>query len=256
MSAGHGHHRQYLHRDSPVHRLPAQVKLVAASLFVFTVVATPHRQVWAFAGYALLLVLVTGVARLPVATLARRLVVEVPFVAFAVLLPFVSRGQRIDVFGLAVSLPGLWAAWNVLAKASLGVLTSLIVAASTDVRGLVSGLDRLRMPTLIVQIIMFMLRYTDVVTDEMRRMHLARVSRGFVSRDVRHLPVLARSLSALFIRSYERGERVHLAMLSRGYTGRMPLASTAGSLTDWATALALPAAALAVAVSAWAVQGP
>jgi cobalt/nickel transport system permease protein len=51
---------------------------------------------------------------------------------------------------------------------------------------------------------------------------VARESRGFNPRDVRHWPVLARSAGALFIRSYERGERVHLAMLSRGYTGTLP----------------------------------
>lgn len=254
MGTGHGHHRQYLHRHSPVHRLPAQVKLVAAPLFVFIVVSTPHQQLWAFAGYALLLVATAAVARLPLATLARRMSVEVPFVAFAVLLPFVSRGERVDLLGVSVSVTGLWGAWNVLVKASLGVLTSLIVAATTDLRDLVAGLDRLKVPTLIVQIIMFMIRYADVVTDELRRMHLARVSRGFVARDVRHLPVLARSLSALFIRSYERGERVHLAMLSRGYTGRLPLASTAGRPADWALASALPLAALVVGLSTWAVQ--
>jgi cobalt/nickel transport system permease protein len=254
MGAGHGHHRQYLHRHSPVHRLPAQVKLVAAPLFVFIVVSTPHEQLWPFVGYALLLVATAAVARLPLATLARRMTVEVPFVAFAVLLPFVSRGEHVDLLGVSVSVTGLWGAWNVLAKASLGVLTSLIVAATTDVRDLVAGLDRLRVPTLIVQIIMFMIRYADVVTDEMRRMHIARVSRGFVARDLRHLPVLARSLSALFIRSYERGERVHLAMLSRGYTGRLPLTSTAGRPADWALASALPFAALVVGLSTWAVQ--
>ena len=51
-------------------------------------------------------------------------------------------------------------------------------------------------------------------------MRVARESRGFSARDPRHWPVLARSAGALFIRSYERGERVHLAMLSRGYTAR------------------------------------
>jgi cobalt/nickel transport system permease protein len=65
----------------------------------------------------------------------------------------------------------------------------------------------------------FMVRYLDVVTDEMRRMKVARESRGFTARNPRHWPVVARSAGALFIRSYERGERVHLAMLSRGYTG-------------------------------------
>jgi cobalt/nickel transport system permease protein len=53
-------------------------------------------------------------------------------------------------------------------------------------------------------------------------MKIGRESRGFSARNPRHWPVLARSAGALFIRSYERGERVHLAMLSRGYTGKMP----------------------------------
>ena len=85
-----------------------------------------------------------------------------------------------------------------------------------------AGLERLRVPNLLVQIMGFMVRYLDVVTDEMRRMRVARESRGFTARDVRHWPVIARSAGALFIRSYERGERVHLAMLSRGYTGTLP----------------------------------
>jgi cobalt/nickel transport system permease protein len=68
----------------------------------------------------------------------------------------------------------------------------------------------------------FMIRYLDVVTDEMQRMKVARTSRGFSARNPTHWPVVARSAGALFIRSYERGERVHLAMLSRGYDGRMP----------------------------------
>ncbi|MFN4091188.1 MAG: energy-coupling factor transporter transmembrane component T, partial [Alphaproteobacteria bacterium] len=65
-------------------------------------------------------------------------------------------------------------------------------------------------------------RYLDVVTGEMGRMVTAMRSRGCDPRSPRHWPMLARSLGALFIRSYERGERVHLAMLSRGYTGTLP----------------------------------
>jgi cobalt/nickel transport system permease protein len=56
----------------------------------------------------------------------------------------------------------------------------------------------------------------------MARMRMALTARGFEARNPRHWPVLARSAGALFIRSYERGERVHLAMLSRGYDGRLP----------------------------------
>ena len=84
------------------------------------------------------------------------------------------------------------------------------------------GLEILRLPSMLVQIATFMLRYLNVVTDEMERMRVARASRGFDAKGLRHWRVLANSAGALFIRSYERGERVHLAMLSRGYSGELP----------------------------------
>jgi ABC-type cobalt transport system, permease component CbiQ and related transporters len=103
-----------------------------------------------------------------------------------------------------------------------------------------------------VQIATFMLRYMDVILDEMRRMRVARESRGFAARDLRQVPVLARSAGALFIRSYERGERVHLAMLSRGYTGTMPIIQDmSASVRSWGHALALPGVAAVVALLSW-----
>ena len=59
--------------------------------------------------------------------------------------------------------------------------------------------------------------FLEVVGGDLRRMRVALVSRGFRARDPRHWPALAGALGALFIRSYERGERVHLAMISRGH---------------------------------------
>jgi cobalt/nickel transport system permease protein len=104
----------------------------------------------------------------------------------------------------------------------------------------------------LVQIMSFMFRYADVIGDEMHRMRIARESRGFQARNARQLKVVAQSAGALFIRSYERGERVHLAMLSRGYTGTMPtiIGVTAGP-REWLTASALPAVALVIALTAW-----
>ena len=129
---------------------------------------------------------------------------------------------QVEVLGLSLSEQGLLGAWGLLVKGTLGVLASLLLAATTEPRALLAGLERLRMPPLLVQIMGFMIRYLDVVTDELRRMHVARESRGFSARDPRQWPVIAKSAGVLFIRSYERGERVHLAMLSRGYDGRMP----------------------------------
>ncbi|MBT2213371.1 MULTISPECIES: cobalt ECF transporter T component CbiQ [Actinomadura] len=251
MGAGHAH-RLYVPRASPVHRLPPQCKIVAVLAFVLLVVATPRERLWAFGAYAVLLAAVAATARVPFGTIARRIVIELPFVAFAFLMPFVANGEKVTVLGLRLSESGLWGAWNVLAKGSLGVVASILLAATTEPRLLLLGIERLRMPQLITQIATFMLRYGDVVTAELGRMRVARASRGFEARDLRATRVLAKSVGALFLRSYERGERVHLAMVSRGYDGRMPALYDVGATSaQWTAAAALPLAAALVTAAAW-----
>ncbi|WP_307812078.1 cobalt ECF transporter T component CbiQ [Sphaerisporangium rufum] len=237
-----------------MHRLPPQCKLLAVAAFAVVVVATPREALWAFAAYALMLAAVAAAARVPAGFVLRRMAIEIPFVIFAVALPVIGLGERVQVLGLSLSAEGLWAAWNILAKATLGVVASVLLAATTEPHAMLIGARRLRLPALLVQIATFMLRYLDVILDEMRRMRVARESRAFAARDVRHVPVLARSAGALFIRSYERGERVHLAMLSRGYTGTMPVIDDIGaSAAQWATAALLPVAALATAATSWSM---
>lgn len=251
MSAGH-HHSIYRPADTPVHRLPPQCKLAAVVVFAVCVVATPRERFWAFAVDAVLLAVVAAVARIPVGLIARRMVIEVPFVLFALAIPLIGTGERVQVLGLSLSVPGLWAAWNILAKATLGVVASILLAATTEPRMMLLGAERLRLPRLLVQIATFMLRYLDVIVDQMGRMRIARESRGFVARDFRQAPVLAKSAGALFIRAYERGERVHLAMLSRGYTGEMPtIRDISATGRDWVTAGVLPCLAAVTALLAW-----
>ncbi|MDQ1046198.1 cobalt ECF transporter T component CbiQ [Streptomyces sp. V4I2] len=251
MGAGHAH-RLYRHGHSPVHGLPPHTKLAATFAFVVVVVSTPREAMWAFGLYAVLLAGVAYAARVPAGFLLKRLLIEVPFVAFAVLMPFVAEGERVEVLGLQLSVSGLWGAWNVLAKGTLGVAASVLLASTTELRELLLGLQRLRLPPLLVQIASFMIRYGDVIADEMRRMRIARESRGFEASGVKHWGVLAKSAGALFIRSYERGERVHLAMISRGYAGSMPVIDeVTASRAQWSYALTLPLTALVVCLLGW-----
>ncbi|MGY0059024.1 cobalt ECF transporter T component CbiQ [Streptomyces sp. LZ34] len=251
MGAGHAH-KLYREGRSPVHALPPQCKIAAVLCFVLVVVSTPREAVWAFGVYAAALAAVAAVARIPAGYVLRRLLIEIPFVAFAVLMPFVAEGERVAVLGMELSRPGLWGAWNILAKGTLGVAASVLLASTTELRALLLGLQRLRMPSLLVQIASFMIRYGDVITDEMRRMRIARQSRGFEARGVRHWGVLAKSAGALFIRSYERGERVHLAMISRGYAGAMPVIDDmTATRAQWLSAAALPLTALVVCLTGW-----
>ena len=252
MAGGHRH--LLVHEEGPLHRVAPQCKLLATLLFVIAVVATPKEQVWAFAVHAALLGLAATIARVPLGALAKRLVIEVPFLAFAVLLPFVGRDRSVEVLGLELSRPGLWAAWNIVAKATIGVAASIVLASTTSVPHLLQGLERLRVPRQLVAIAGFMVRYGDVIGDELRRMRIARESRGASASRLGHARAVATSAGALFVRSYERGERVYLAMVSRGYTGTMPLRSTAATAPAWVVCLAWPAAASVVALSAWSVQ--
>lgn len=226
MGSGHGH-KLHLQGDTPVHRVPAHLKIATLLAFVLVVVATPRGWLPAFAAYAVVLLAVVALARVPLRWLGPRMLVEVPFVVFALLVPFVAEGPRTEVLGLSVSEPGLWSAWALLVKGTIGVVASLTVAATTEPQHLLVGLRRLRLPEQLVAIAGFMLRYLDVVTAELGRMGVAMRSRGCDPRSPRQWPMVARTLGALFVRTYERGERVHLAMLSRGYDGAMPDLATA-----------------------------
>lgn len=251
MSAGHAH-PVYRSGETPIHRLPPHGKLAAAVLFVLIVVATPREQYWAFGAYAALLVGLLAVARLPPPFVLRRMLIEVPFILFALFLPLVARGEReIVLAGVGLSVAGLLAAWNVLAKATLGVVTAVLLAATTQPRDLLLGAQRLRVPPPLIQIATFMLRYLDVIAGDLRRMRTALLARGFDPRGPRQWPALARTAGSLFLRSYERGERVYLAMLSRGYTGSMPtLADVRATRGQVAAAAALPTVALAIMITA------
>lgn len=222
-----------------LHRLPTTTKLVGLVLFVLGVVAVPGPAYLALGGLLLLAVAILLSTRVAARHLLPRLGVEIPFLVFAAAMPFVALGPRVSVGPFELSVPGLEGAWTLAAKGTIGVLCGVAFSVTTSSRDIVEALQRLRMPDLLVALLAFMIRYTGVVTDEMRRMRIARESRGFAPGSVRAWPVLASSLGALFIRSYERGERVHLAMLSRGYTGAFVLGEgRAARPADWVAALA------------------
>lgn len=241
-------------RDSVVHRLPAEVKVLAMVFFVFLVVLTPLGNWWLFVTYLLIIMSVMVLAKLPPLTVIRRMVIEVPFVIFAILMPFFSAGPYVQVWGMQLSEAGLTAGIGLLFKGTIGVLSSITLASTTPMRELLSGLSRLKVPNMLVEIAAFMVRYVDVVVDEMRRMRIARQSRGYFEKGIKSWPVIAKAAGALFIRAYERGERVHLAMLSRGYQGKMPSYEIAvATPRQWMIGLMLPAAAAMVLILNWRI---
>lgn len=250
MGTGHAH-ALYVHEHSPLHRLPPEVKVAATALFAVGVAITPRQAIWAFVVDALLLATVVRVARIRPGFVLARLAVVLPFVAFALLVPFVAGGEQITIFGLELSRDGLWATWNILSKASLGATASIVLAATTELPELVKGMARLRVPAVVTSIASFMIRYLEVVAAEMARMRTAMTARGYDPRWLAQTKPLANSAGALFVRSYERGERVHAAMLARGFDGVMPdLDPERAAARQWAVTIGVAAISLVLAAIA------
>lgn len=219
---------------------------------MIVVVATPIQNLVAYLGFFIILLILIKLSQLPYRTVFLRSLVEIPFVLFALLMPFFGTGAKVQFLGLELYEAGLWAGAGIVAKGTIGVVTAIILSGSTSARDILGGLEKLRVPAPLVSIATFMLRYLNVINDELGRMKIARESRGFEERGLKSWRILAQTVGALFIRSYERGERVYLAMLSRGFAGAMPKLSE-DKPTNWLLALVLPLLALTVSLSTGAL---
>jgi cobalt/nickel transport system permease protein len=215
-----------------------EAKLVAVLGMVVSIAITPREAIWAFAAYALLIGAVASISRIRIGFIAVRLLAIAPFVLFAFLIPFIARGETVEIGFLEVSVAGLWGAWNVLVKAVLGASVSILLTATTEVADIIRGLAVLRVPTIFTSIAAFMIRYLELISDELGRTRIAMTSRGYDPRWISQVRPIAASAGALFVRSYERGERIHSAMVARGFSGEMPMLErpTVGK-SQWLTVL-------------------
>jgi cobalt/nickel transport system permease protein len=239
-----------------VHRLAPEVKVAAAVTFVAAAAVTPRYAPWAFGIQAAAVAGAIAFSQLGARFVLRRLTIILPFVAFALFIPFIAGGERVDVLGLSLSREGLWGSWNVLSKAAIGASVSILLAGTTEVPRLLTGMGRLHVPATLTAIASFMVRYLEVVAGELGRMRTAMAARGYAPRWLWQNRPIATSAGALFVRSYERGERVHAAMLARGYTGAMPdLGERRATRREWMMAAVLPAVAWLAAVTALAGAG-
>jgi len=134
----------------------------------------------------------------------------------------VGGGYNLGLGGLSVSRSGLWVLWNVVIKSCLGVFSVILLSSTTTFPQLIKGMEKLGSPKIFTMLASFMYRYSFILIDEVYRMKRAKDSRSFGGRWLRQTEVIGHMIGTLFLRSYHRGERVYLAMLSRGYQGTMP----------------------------------
>jgi cobalt/nickel transport system permease protein len=226
-----------------LHDAAPEVKVMALVVFALSVAFVPAGAWWPFALDAAIVLGLAAWGRVPVRGLGLRLLVELPFIAFVVLLPLVAGRE------------GLALAGAIVAKATLVVLATGVLSATTPAPEIIMGLERLRVPPAFTAIGALAVRYLQLVLDELRRVNTARIARGDDARWLWQARAVAQSTGTLAVRCIDRGERVHGAMLARGWDGRMPsvglgrAVGTSGTLAyALATAAALPALLATVAV--------
>jgi cobalt/nickel transport system permease protein len=195
---------EWARRSSALHRRNSACKLIAL-LIVLVAIATCPVTDWAFsAGVAVLLIGCVPVAALPFSgVIARAALVTlfaVPFVLLLIVAGDVSRAAALVM------------------RTYSSAIAVVLYAGVTPVPETLAALRRLGIPPVLVEVIQFVYRYLFVIGEQARSMNVAAISRGAV-----RLKASAGAVAVLFARSYQRAEAVHRSMLSRGYSGDMPL---------------------------------
>lgn len=205
---------RYCRLDAPLQRLDARIKLIFTVAFLIAVFLTPVGGWRQLAASGLLLSFLIGLSGVPAADLLKRWVGFLILFGFLTAMAAPSRPEAETQGVIVVAL-------SILAKDSLAFLATLLLVQVTPFRLLLNAFRSFGMPRALVSTLHFMYRYLFVFAEELERMTLARRSRTFKRSGRLDLGPLTSLIGVLFLRSIERGERVHQAMLARGWDGNL-----------------------------------
>jgi len=207
-------------QDTPIHRIDPRAKIIATMVFLVVVASFGRYDVLALLPYLLFPVTLAAIGNLPFGYLARRLVVAAPFALFVgIWNPLFDR--RAMMFAGHLVAGGWLSFASVAMRFLLTVAAVLVLVGSTGLSALGAALGRLGVPRAFTAQVLLLYRYLFVLAGEaltMRRAWSARTS----SRRAMSLWSYARLLGQLLLRTYGRAERIHAAMLCRGFSGEPP----------------------------------
>ncbi len=217
--------------NSPIHKLDPRTRLLGALILsaVFALLQTLPSALFAL-GAGLLLVFS---AQLPLRPLLLRLAGVNLFIFFLwLVLPFSFQenagglGAKLDVLFRIGPFNATWQGVNlallITLKSNAIILVNLALLASMRVLSLAYAMQALKVPSKLVQILFFSLRYFQVIHQEYHRLHQAMRARGFRPKTNWHTyRTYGYLLSMLLVRSLNRGQRVYEAMLCRGFNGQI-----------------------------------
>jgi cobalt/nickel transport system permease protein len=218
---------EHSHIDGVLQRLDPRIKIVSFVALLFFIIFSRPDSMLSFGLYGLLILLLIGISKIPVYYIIKRCLVVIPFIVMTSLfLLFGNQGATITLihvgsFKINIAAAGWTLFQSVMIKGILSVLCVTLLTASTPFPQLLAALENMKFPKLITMILSFMYRYIFLIEDEAMKMWRAMKSRSSGGSFWLNLKAIANMIGILFIRSYERGETVYLAMCSRGFDGTL-----------------------------------
>jgi len=216
---------KYSDLGSIIHRLDPRVKVIVFFILILVIVSTPPQELVKFSGYFLILLILILLSRIPLPFIFVRSLVIIPFVLLtAIFIPFFKGGEVAGSYNfltlhLTISYKGLLILQNILIKSWLSVLSLTILTSTTKFSSLLKALEILKIPRVMILIASFFYRYMFLLVDQIMKIKNARDSRSFKKNPLYQFKIIGYMVGELFIRTYDRAERIYLAMLSRGFNG-------------------------------------
>lgn len=236
-------------------RLDPRVMLVCSLALVLVIVSTPLRAAWALGAYGALLLLALLASRVPPRIVLHRwshlLLFILLLAAFLPFHPAEAGGISYHLGALKFSQTGLERFAGVVLRSGLSALALVLLSSIVSLPRQLAAMEQLRVPGLITMLLGFTFRYFEVLRDEARRMQRARDARCWRGRWLWQARTIGEMVGTLYLRSYERADRIYCAMLARGYQGRsVGIRAQRLLLRDWLFLLTLLAATLGIRAAA------
>ena len=200
-------------------------RIVCTLIMVIAIVATPDAHWLTWLIYSCGIIVLLGMSQVDLFKLCQRLAVESIFVSVSVLGILFRDGEKVFwQWGfLKITLAGLLVFGSVLCKLGLTLVLMNLLTLTISIPVLLQNLSILRVPPLLIAILGSMYRYLDLLVEEFTVMRRAAIARNLLAGKRWQRLVIGNMIGSLFIRTYDRGNRIHQSMLSRGYQGALPL---------------------------------
>ena len=210
------------YQDTPLHRLDPRVKLLTTLVFIIAVVSFGKYEITGLLPFIIFPVVLSAVGNLPPGYLAKKILLAAPFAFFiGIFNPLLDRAVLLHLGPFGIS--GGWVSFaSIMLRFGLTVSAAFILIAGTGLNAVCLALEKLGAPNSFAVQLLFLYRYIFVLTEEALRLVRARSLRSFKGHGL-GFKVFSHMIGQLLLRTLARAQRIHLAMLSRGFDGKIRL---------------------------------